>query len=152
MWLFLIPMNWSKILQIPLQISRQPANNNETKFNNNSEINHTWELKCHDWHPCQQCGLYRRLILDFSHTESERDRKREREKQSGRLGPTGACPANVFYLLWRRRRLRRQLLVRWQSALSSSRGNRNVYCQQTKVGRLKCLSRGANHFTLARCA
>jgi len=43
------------------------------------EINHTWELKCQHCHPCQQCGLFRRLILDLGHTEEiERGREKQR--------------------------------------------------------------------------
>lgn len=34
-------------------------------YDNNAEINHTWELKCQHCQSCQQCGLFRRLILDL---------------------------------------------------------------------------------------
>lgn len=81
-------------------------------YDNNAEINHTWELKCQHCQSCQQCGLFRRLILDL-------------EKE--RLGIVGVRQSSVFYFFY-------LLLSRHLQCLLST-GKGGWLC-------LKCLSSG----------
>lgn len=78
-------------------------------YDNNAEINHTWELKCQHCQSCQQCGLFRRLILD--------------------LITQGGKEASRYC----RRKVEQRLLPVASSSSSSSHGICNVYCQQGKV-------------------